>query len=130
MNPNFRSFLFKLFILTLILCGFLVAGEFFRPDLFISTLKWPVLGLFIIATILQHYFLLLPENQAPAKTVRVYMATSAVKLMAFVFLIVIFVLFFRPEAKKVIVWFLVFYVVFTAFENVLLFRHFKGPKRD
>jgi hypothetical protein len=117
-------------LLTIAIVIILFAGEAFRPDLFAGRIKWAILGLFVVATFVQHYFMLHPDYQKPAAMVRVFMATSAIKLMAYVFLIVVFILFFRPHARKIIIWFLVFYSIFTVFENALLFKHFRTNKKD
>lgn len=130
MNTGLRPFLFKLFLLTIGISFILVAGEYTRPDLFGTFVKWPILGLFVLATWIQHYFIMHPDNQRPATMVRMFMASSAIKLMAYIILIVLFILFYRTHARKVIIWFLVFYSIFTVFENAVLFKHFRSSKKD
>lgn len=128
MNSAFRKFLFSLLIFTVVISLLLVAGELIFPDIFISPLKWPILAIFLISSTLQHYIMLKPENQQANKTVRIFMAASAIKLMVFLMIIVLLILIFRKQAIMIVVWFLSFYTLFTVFENILLFRHFKRGK--
>jgi hypothetical protein len=129
-SNSIKPFLVKLLILTIVIVIILLAGESFRPEFFAGKIKWVILAVFVSATALQHYFMMHPDYQKPAAMVRVFMASSAIKLMAYVLLIVVFIVFFRPHARKIIIWFLAFYMIFTVFENALLFKHFRSGKKD
>jgi hypothetical protein len=107
-----------------------LAGKYLAPHIFGSRIIWGIMAIFVFSTIAQHYFVTLPENQAPAKSVRIFMAASAIKLFIYLVLIVLCVLMFRGKTKMIVVSFLLFYMVFTAFENLLLYRHFRGGKNS
>jgi hypothetical protein len=76
---------------------------------------------------LLHLFLLNAENKKPGVFVRRFMGVSTIRLFLLLIIIVAYAATNHLLATLFILHFLVFYFLFSGFEIVSLYRHFK-PK--
>lgn len=92
------------------------------PLLEISNLIWLIYILFVFSTLGVHYFLK-PNNQGNHELyVKKFMVVTTLKLMLYLLVIVFILLFNKSIAKLFIVWFLIHYFCFTAFETAMLYK--------
>lgn len=92
------------------------------------SLSWVLLAFFIVTTALVHYFLLRAGQGDPKAFIRLFMALTTFKLFIFLLVIVAYGFTHKATAAQFTIHFLVFYLLFTTFEVVLLYKHFL-PKR-
>ena len=65
------------------------------------------------------------SEKTPSAIIRVYMMSSALKLFAYILIIVIFMLYDKVSGKAFALGFLAHYFLFSAFELISLIRFFK-----
>lgn len=129
MNQDLRKFLLNLFWLTLVmgiagsLFGILAPGQFVTPAL---PFLYP---LFYGITALIYYIILKAIQDRFARFVNYYMIVTVLKLLAFIVLIVIYVLLNRTDAVPFLLTFFIFYLVYTAFEVVYFLKSVKSFKK-
>jgi hypothetical protein len=84
-----------------------------------------ILGFFAIVFFLNHVFLLNAEDKRPAVFIRRFMATTALRLFLFMIVMLSYAVTHKELANLFIWHILVFYLSFTVFEIVSLYRHFQ-----
>ena len=119
----------KYIVLLVILSGILslgifITGKFIFPE-FIDSLTWVVLGYFILVTTIFHAGLVYYSKGRPQVFIRYYMATTTFKLLLHMGIIVIYALFNKEDAIRFISSFLIFYIIFTAFEVSVAWKQFR-----
>jgi hypothetical protein len=75
-----------------------------------------------------HFILLRSGQGDPKAFVRMFMGLTTFKLFIFLLVIVAYAFTHKATAVSFILHFLIFYLLFTTFEVVLLYKHFL-PKR-
>ena len=87
-----------------------------------SCLRWWILLYFSVLTIAFHYGVVVTTRKRPQVFVRYFMASTSLKLLLHLGVIVIYCLFHRPMAVPFILTFLIMYFLFTVFEVVVVMR--------
>jgi hypothetical protein len=89
----------------------------------INNITWSIYLLFVISTLLMHYFLTAKNNHEAKTFVRKFMLATTLKLLLYLAIIVFFFMFNREIAKTFILWFLLHYTCFTVFETLMLYSN-------
>lgn len=130
MNKFFKEFIFRETILAtaIALIGFLLLFSVWKEHYrhFIPIL----LIVFYLITALVHLVLLNVGAREPQKFVRKYMLASGVKMITYLFFILIFLLLNREDAIIFLISFLSFYLIFTVFEVFSILSVIKKNIRD
>jgi hypothetical protein len=87
-----------------------------------------ILFFFILATALFHYGL--NRNSDGKKFIRFYMAGTAIKLFIYILIIIVHAVLFKNAALAFSLCFLLFYVVFSAFEMIAAYRQFGSVRKN
>jgi hypothetical protein len=125
-KPAISHYLIRFVIFLAVVAGLLYAYQHFNPAEALP-IAWGLLGFFAVASFGAHLFLLNAEDKRPAVFVRRFMGTTTVRLFVFIIILAGYSFTHVPQAVSFILHFLVFYLVFTAFEITMLYRHFR-PK--
>lgn len=128
MKAAYTSFLIRLLVFSALIAGALWLWNAFAPVQRTLSLSWALLGFFVAITALVHYRLLRSGEGDPKAFVRQFMGLTSLKLLVYLLLIVFYAFSYKNTASVFILHFLVFYLLFTTFEVVLLYKHF-SPKR-
>lgn len=91
----------------------------------LTQITWSIYLLFVVTTLLMHFFLTLGKNDKPNVFVRKFMLATTLKLLLYLGIIVFFFLFNKAIAKTFILWFLLHYTCFTVFETLMLYGNNK-----
>ncbi len=123
MRKDFLTFLKAILIFsTIIALGILSIS--FATDR-ITSVMWVIFIYFIFITSVFHFGLLKSSEGKPQGFVRYYMGATTFKLMVHVMVILLYCLLNREQAVPFIVSFLIFYVLYTAFEVALAVKKFR-----
>jgi hypothetical protein len=91
--------------------------------------SWPFVVLFFMAfTLLMHRYLLVSTEGNPKRFVFSFMLITTVKILLYLAIMLIYVLFNRPDAIGFIVAFFINYFLFTAFELNTVIKLFPTSK--
>jgi L-asparagine transporter-like permease len=77
-----------------------------------------------------HGFLLYTHNREPQKFITKFMLTSGIKILLYLVMIIIYLLFFPENAAIFLLSFLSFYFLFTLFEVFSIHRTLKKNSND
>ncbi|MGL4596055.1 MAG: hypothetical protein ACRCYO_00920 [Bacteroidia bacterium] len=89
---------------------------------------WYLFGFFALTTLGVHAFLLRSGEAKPQVFIRRFMAITSAKMFIYMILAVLIAFSDKAQAKVSLFHFLVFYFVFTAYEVVSLYSHFRPQK--
>jgi hypothetical protein len=128
MQTAFKSFLIRLAVFSALIAGALLVWNTTMPVWRQHPLSWVLLGFFVVITATMHFILLRSGQGDPKAFVRMFMGLTTFKLFIFLLVIVAYAFTHKATAVSFILHFLVFYLLFTTFEVVLLYKHFL-PKR-
>ncbi len=121
-----KNYIVLLSLLTLAFSlGIIFAGTMMIPDK-IDIITWCLLFYFFIITLGFHIGLVNASKGRPQAFVRYYMATTTVKLLLHMMIIVLYALFNKEDAVRFITTFLVFYIIFTVFEVAVAWKQFRA----
>ncbi len=94
----------------------------------LSKITWFIYVVFVFSTLLMHLFLTSDKEEYSQAFIRKFMLATSLKLFLYLGIIVLFFLLYKSKAKEFILWFLMHYVCFTAFETLMLYsRNRKQP---
>lgn len=116
-------FVFSIFNICFLSLIFIIGK--LTPKLPITNITWSIYFLFVITTLLMHFFLTAENNQKANVFVRKFMLATTLKLLLYLAIIVFFFMFNREIAKTFILWFLLHYTCFTVFETLMLYSNTK-----
>jgi len=123
MNSSLKKFRTQLIILSLILLGINFGLSYIIPAAYLSK-SWPlILAFFFAISLLVHRFLLKRSSEAQGRFINGFMMTTSIKLLLYLFIILIYVLLNRDDAVGFIFTFFAYYLAFTIFEirSILIF---------
>jgi hypothetical protein len=124
-SPLMKKYIFLLTALTILLStGIILAGNFLIPQ-HIDNMTWALLVYFVLLTLLFHVGLVQTSKGRPQVFIRYYMASTTFKLLLHMGVIVIYAIFNKEDAIRFITSFLVFYIIFTAFEVSVAWKQFR-----
>lgn len=122
MNQNLRLFTRQLLILaTATGLAIIALALIIQPEYISPTLPYLLL-FFTAATLLSFYFLDKKSNVSARGFVTAYMANSAIRLLLYLAVIVIYALTHRADSVNFIISFFILYMIFTAFEVLFFLR--------
>ena len=124
MQRDFLKFLKAIIVFSFIVAALIGFAEITFWEDEIDLLTWMVLLYFIVTTILFHVGLQRSAQGKPQSFVRYYMGATTLKLFVHVIVLLLYSLFNRDEAVQFIITFLIFYVLYTAFEVVYSAKRF------
>ncbi len=122
---SFKAFFIKLAVFSIIVLGILMLFEHFASVHFQSNLYWVILLFFVLTTALIHVVLINAADRDPKKFVNYYMGITALKLFAYLIIILVYGLAQRDTAQGFIICFLITYFLYSGFEVATLMKHFK-----
>ena len=124
----FKKFIFKELVLT----GFIGIIAFV---LFQTVLKsyhipvfWVLLGVIALLTGIMHYSILQVAEKDVVKFTSRFMMVSGIKMMIYLVIITSYVFLNTENAKLFLIFFFLLYALYTAFEVILIVKHFKNKK--
>ena len=126
MRKELFGFLKAISIFSLITTALLFVASVALPAGKINAVSWWVLIYFILLTIIFHAGLLKSSQGKPQVFIRYYMGATTFKLIIHVMAILLYSLFNRNDAVRFIITFLIFYILFTAFETVYAVKKFRN----
>ena len=88
-------------------------------------MTWSLLLYFVFITLIFHVGLVKTSKGRPQVFIRYYMASTTFKLLLHMGIIIIYALFNKEDAIRFIVSFLIFYLIFTAFEVAVAWKQFR-----
>jgi len=116
MNQKLRIFTRQLLILAT-LTGLAIIGlALIIPPAYVSPALPYLLMFFTAATLLSFYFLDKKSKVSASGFVTAFMANSAIRLLLYLGVIVIYALTHRADSVNFIISFFILYLIFTAFE--------------
>ncbi len=125
MPASLRPFFIKLTLFSIVVLGIQLTWQHFASVHFQTKLYWVILLFFILTTAFIHVFLIRTADQDPKRFVNSYMGITALKLFAYLIIILVYGLTNRDTAQGFIICFLISYFFYSGFEVVTLMRHFK-----
>ena len=130
MNKFFKGFIFRETILaaTIALIGYFLFSGVWRE--YYKHLIPILLIVVYLITALVHLVLLNVGTREPQKFVRKYMLASGLKMIAYLFFILIYLLLNPEDAIIFLISFLSFYLIFTIFEVFSILNVLKKNIRD
>ena len=127
MKPIFLRFVLSLslFSLIIILAG-LVIFNYLLTENTLTTFSFVfVCLLFHVVILIVHYVILKSSEQRAQNFVRYFIATTFLKLLTYLLILVIFILLNRENAMAFIITFLILYLSYTVFETIAIIKFFK-----
>lgn len=125
MQSTFRSFFVKLFLFSIFTLSILLTWQHFASVHFQTKIYWVIWLFFIVTTAVIHVILVKASEQDPKKFVTYFMGMTAMKLFAYLIIILAYGLSNRETAQGFIICFLITYFLYSGFEVVTLMKHFK-----
>lgn len=120
-----KNYIVLLAILTFFLAlGIVFAGTVVFPES-VDIITWTLLFYFLFVTLIFHFGLVHASKGRPQAFVRYYMASTTFKLLLHMGIILIYALFNKTDAVRFISSFLIFYIIFTAFEVAVAWKQFR-----
>ena len=93
----------------------------------IDNIGFILLGIFAVSTIGIHLFLLNSAKNSPQAFVRGFMASTALKFMFYLLVLIVFLLYSSANKQALILHFLFYYLVFTVLEISSLYKEIGKP---
>ena len=125
MHLSLKSFIIKLTLFSIIAFAVLYVFQQTASVRFQSTFFWVIWLFFVVSTLLIHLALSKAAKKDPKKFVYYFMGTTAIKLFAYLFIILIYGLLDRDHAVGFIASFLIAYFLFSGFEVFTLIKYVK-----
>lgn len=125
MKKKYQYFLLRLTILSVVILLLLtVMGRFMHWPFITPALYYIVILLYLITAIV-HYILLKTITFNPKKFVGYFMLATTVKLLAYLIVLVSFVLIMKEGVLAFVLAFFILYIIFTVFEVVSILSQSK-----
>lgn len=86
---------------------------------------WPMLGFFVAITILFHSLSIKASKDKPQAFIRFYMGSTGLRLLAYLFVILIYRFYDKPTLIPFAIGFMAHYFLFTAFEVPILLKELR-----
>ncbi len=122
MNNKLRIFTRQLLILATLTGIAIIALALIIPPVYVSPALPYLLMFFTAATLLSFYFLDKKSKVSASGFVTAFMANSAIRLLLYLGVIVIYALTHRADSVNFIISFFILYLIFTAFEVSFFLR--------
>jgi hypothetical protein len=116
-----KKYLISLLVLVAVLSAVLLLLSGKLAD-WQQTITWCILGYFVFLTVVSHAGLERSTKQRPQVFVRYYMASTSIRLLAHLIVIISYAALNPSNARFFIIIFMIAYFVFTVFEVVYVMR--------
>ena len=123
-----KNFISKLFVFSLVIAATDFCWIRFMPIEKHIPHVWMMLSFFVLATAGFHFIALKSSKGNAQSFVRTYMGITALKLLLYLAIILIFCLTHKPVAFQFAFGFLAHYFAFAIFEVAMLLRQLKDNK--
>ncbi|REJ80946.1 MAG: hypothetical protein DWQ44_04200 [Bacteroidetes bacterium] len=120
-----RKYITYLGVLIVSIFAAIILAGVLLPRGYVDSITWGILLYFLFTTLVFHVGLLRSSEGRPQVFVRYYMASTTLKLLLHMGVILIYSIFNKPDAMRFIITFLIFYIVFTAFEVGVVWKQFR-----
>ena len=117
-----QAFLKNLLFLSILLLLLVFLCNRFLPEKIQSQHAYYLILYFIISTLLIHKAITKAAKKSPQSLIRVYMASTAIRLFTSLIVIVIYGLLFRKQLIGFVLFFLPMYFIFLVFEVASLIK--------
>ncbi len=125
MDLTLRKFSKQLILISLAAIALNFGLTYIIPETFISN-SWPYIAAFFFAiSLLVHRYLLKKSDGQHTKFINAFLLTTTVKLLLFLAIIVVYVLFNRDDAIGFILTFFAYYLIYTSFEIVSILKYLR-----
>lgn len=85
------------------------------------TVWWPaIVAFFLIVSIVVYFLSEKAKKKDMRKFANFYMASTVVKMLLYLAILFVYVLYFKEDAKRFAITFLVYYLIYSVFETVKL----------
>lgn len=120
-----KSFVIKLLLYSLFIAAINYFWNEFMPANVLIPHIWFIFSFFVLSTLIFHYFTLNNAQKEPQKFIRFYMASSAIRMMLCLVIIVAYRFINKPFFVPFALAFMAHYFLFTIFEVIMLLRHLR-----
>lgn len=128
MKPELYSFFKKLLLFAAFIGLALYLWAVYLPERYSTPFVWVLFAFFIFATIAFHVILINAGAKSPQHFIRTFMGATALKLLLYFSVIIIYLFINKANAVGFTLTFLFLYLIFSVFEVALLLKHFKKDK--
>ena len=121
----FKNFILKELLLTIIIA--LVAFILFQSVLkeFYSPVFWTLLIIISVLTGGLHYSILQVAEKETSKFTSRFLMATGIKMIIYLIFIIVYVFSHTTNAKIFLIYFLIHYLLYTAFEVYMILRYLK-----
>ncbi len=127
-EKHLRNFSLYLFLTTVIItaAGWILFKTYLPDRYFKGFLLFPFI--FFSITIALHYYLIRSSHKEIIKFTPRFIGATGIKMLIYVILIVIYLLFNRNQAVSFLICFLICYFIYTAIEIISVLKYLKSNK--
>lgn len=127
MKPIFLRFVLSLSVFSLVIISAgLVIFNYLLTENTLTTFSFVFACLlFHVVILIVHYVLLKSSEKKAQSFVRNFIATTFLKLLTYLLILVIFIVLNRENVKAFIITFLILYLSYTVFETIAIIKFFK-----
>lgn len=129
MNTASRQFIVKILIFSIII--FAIATALFSTVLkiwYLASYPYQILLIALVTTI-GHLWVIKASGQNTRRFTTAFMASVTLKLMVYLFFMLIFLLLDRSQVIPFVLTFITFYILFTIFEVIQVLRYLKKDSK-
>jgi hypothetical protein len=120
-----KAFTLKLLVFTCLCAVLLFCWNQFTPAQLHDSISWFILAFFALSTLIVHGYLIRSAAGDPKAFVGKFMGVTALKLFAYLMILILFFLLDRDHARPVALYFLILYFLFTVFEVSSLYKQLR-----
>ncbi len=124
-NGFMKNFFIKLFVFSALIAALDLCWIRFAPEKNHVPHIWIVLGFFVLMTALFHFLAIRASKGKPQGFIRYYMGSTALRLMLYIMLILIYRFYDKPTLIPFALGFMAHYFLFTLFEVPVLLGELK-----
>jgi len=125
MKAGFIKFAKNTFFFSIILAIICFTISFFLPTKYLTPSLPYLFIFFFVITLVVHYILMKASEKRMSRFVNYFMLATFLKLMLYIMILVIYVLFNRCDAIPFILTFFILYLFFTVFEIISILSFLK-----
>ena len=116
MKSLFKAFFKQLVIYTVVIMAVGFALSYFLPAGIITPTMPFLVIFFLIMTSLVHWYLLRSLDSKPGKFINTFLATTTIKLLLYMTIILVYVFVNKHDAISFAITFFLLYILYTVFE--------------
>jgi hypothetical protein len=125
MQHSFKPFFIKIALFSVFPLIIILLWQEYASPRFQTNLTWGIWLFFILSTSLIHGILVKAAQESPRKFITTFIASTGLKLFIYLIIILIYALLKRESALGFVIFFLVMYFLYSAFEITALLKYLK-----